>query len=214
MISHTRRHFFRVAAASGALFLSAKQRQAKASGCLSFYTGQYLCCFLAGTHILTEDGDAQIDTLAAGDILVTNRGRMPVKRIVSFRSDEAPVRVKARALDGSLPRRDLCLTASHCLYVDGVLIPARDLVNEASIAFADDIAGAEYFHIELETHEAIHAEGALAETLLAEHMTPYAPIVRYDGGRSELKALLRRLSSPFVDIRDPIQVAYDSIAAL
>jgi hypothetical protein len=44
-------------------------------------------------------------------------------------------------------------------------------------------------------------------------MTPYAPLVGYGGGRSDLKALLRLAVSPFVDVRDPIQVAYSRIAA-
>jgi hypothetical protein len=101
----------------------------------------------------------------------------------------------------------------------------------------------EYFHIELETHEVIFAEGAAAETLLvmndleafaslirdkfdnfaerkrlygvndAVPMTPYAPRVCYNGRRSELKALLRRAVSPVADVRDSIQLVHDRIAA-
>jgi Hint domain len=100
----------------------------------------------------------------------------------------------------------------------------------------------EYFHIELETHEVIFAEGVAAETLLvmkereafadlireefdnfaerkqlygndALAMTPCAPRVCYNGRRSELKALLRRAVSPIVDMRDPIQLVHDRIAA-
>ena len=100
----------------------------------------------------------------------------------------------------------------------------------------------DYFHIELETHEMIFAEGAAAETLLVtsdretfadlthdkfdnfvEHerlytaagfppMMPCAPRLCYNGRRSELKAFLRRAVSAVVDIRDPIQLVHDSIA--
>src|SRR5262245_24651161 len=93
----------------------------------------------------------------------------------------------------------------------------------------------EYFHIEPETHEVILAEGAPVETLLLTEgresfsnfveyerlygpdvgpvMVPYAPMLFYSGGRKHLKALLRLGVSRLVDVRDPIQVAYDRIAA-
>ena len=43
-------------------------------------------------------------------------------------------------------------------------------------------------------------------------MTPPAPILRYRGRRQELKGLIRSLISNVVDVRDPIQIAYDQIA--
>jgi hypothetical protein len=43
-------------------------------------------------------------------------------------------------------------------------------------------------------------------------MTPFAPILRYDGRRQELKGLVRSLISNVVDVRDPIQIAYDQLA--
>src|SRR6516164_955605 len=42
--------------------------------------------------------------------------------------------------------------------------------------------------------------------------TPFAPILRYHGRRQELNGLLRSLISNVVDVRDPIQVAYDQLA--
>ena len=133
---------------------------------------------------------------------------------------------------------------NHALFIDGVLIPAIYLVNGTSIvqAMPEGVEEIEYFHIELETHEVIFAEGAAAETLLvmkdretfadlirekfdnfAERkrlyginggppMTPCAPRVCYNGRRSELKALLRRAVSPLVDMRDAIQLVHDRIA--
>ena len=43
-------------------------------------------------------------------------------------------------------------------------------------------------------------------------MTPFAPILRYHGRRQELNGLLRSLISNVVDVRDPIQIAYDHLA--
>jgi hypothetical protein len=91
----------------------------------------------------------------------------------------------------------------------------------------------EYYHIELDTHEVIYAEGALVESYDGSNresfsnfvqyerlygaerqseMTPFAPILRYRGRRQELKGLVRSLISNVVDVRDPIQSAYDQLA--
>jgi hypothetical protein len=43
-------------------------------------------------------------------------------------------------------------------------------------------------------------------------MTPFAPILRYRGRREELKGLVKSLISNVVDVRDPIQIAYDQLA--
>jgi hypothetical protein len=43
-------------------------------------------------------------------------------------------------------------------------------------------------------------------------MTPFAPILRYHGRHQELNGLVRSLISNVVDVRDPIQVAYDELA--
>lgn len=214
--------------------------------CINPYNGQWYCCFLSGMRILTAAGDTPVEEIAIGERVKTDRGEYrPVKWIgrrrfknaASASSPFLPIRIARYALDERTPHADLYVSPSHCLYIDGALIPADHLVNNLSIvsALPEGLEDIEYFHIELETHEVIYAEGAPVETLLVtsdrevfdnfveyehlygtehrEPMTPYAPILRYNGGRSELKGLLRRLASPVVDIRDPIQVAYDRISA-
>jgi hypothetical protein len=149
----------------------------------------------------------------------------------------APIRVAAFALSDQYPRRDLFLSPHHSLFIDGLLIPVQWLVNGKTITLADmdDRDSIEYFHIELETHEVVFAEGTPAETLLVtngrEHfgnfiqyeelygagdqpaMQPFAPCLEYNGARGELSRLVRSAVSPVVDIRDPIQKARARIAA-
>jgi hypothetical protein len=43
-------------------------------------------------------------------------------------------------------------------------------------------------------------------------MTPFAPILRYRNRRQKIQGLARSLVSNLVDVRDPIQIAYDQIA--
>jgi hypothetical protein len=109
------------------------------------------------------------------------------------------------------------------------------LINEASIVQGtpSDMSALEYYHIEFDTHEVIYAEGALVESYDGSNrenfsnfvqyerlygaerqskMTPFAPILRYRGRREELKGLVRSLISNVVDVRDPIQIAYDQLA--
>ena len=82
------------------------------------------------------------------------------------RKDVLPICIKAGALDDRVPQRDLWLSPHHALYLDGMLIEAKDLVNGVSIVQADRVEKVEYFHIELETHDVIIAEGALAESFI------------------------------------------------
>jgi hypothetical protein len=148
-----------------------------------------------------------------------------------------PIRVSRFAIDDRTPQRDLCLSQEHCLLIDEVLIPAKYLVNGSSIAFDDDARMSEtieYLCVVFDTHEVIFAEGAATESFLyaggqipwdnlddyqclygSQHkmMSPLAPICRYSGGRAEVRGLFRLAASRFVDVRDPIQIAYDRIAA-
>jgi glycosyltransferase involved in cell wall biosynthesis len=52
------------------------------------------------------------------------------------------------------------------MYIDGALVPAGLLVNDRSIVRADSGNDLHYFHIELDAHDAIVAEGAFAETFV------------------------------------------------
>jgi hypothetical protein len=203
-------------------------------------------CFLRGTRILTTGGEVPVEELAIGALVETLNGPLPVKWIgrqrfkklaSSWHRSVAPIRVARFALDDQYPSRDLYLSPMHRLFVDGVLIPVENLMNGRSVAPAemDDSEVIEYFHIELETHEVIFAEGAPAETMLVTNgregfanfveyerlygsderpaMKPFAPVFGYYGGRAELQALLRLALSPIVDVRGPIERARDRIAA-
>jgi hypothetical protein len=76
-----------------------------------------------------------------------------------------PVRVKAGAFGPQLPSRDLLPSPQHAIFDEAVLIPVKYLVNGASVVI-EDVASIEYFHVELERHELLLAEGLPTESYL------------------------------------------------
>ena len=130
-------------------------------------------CFLRGTRIAVPGGERAIETLSPGDNVVTVSG--VVRRIVWIgqgkvlatrgrRTAATPVIVRKGAFADNVPNADLRVTRAHSLYLDNVLIPAEFLGNHRSILWDDQAREVEIFHIELETHDVILANGAPAET--------------------------------------------------
>jgi hypothetical protein len=133
-------------------------------------------CFMAGTMIATPDGEAAIETLRPGDLVLTSEGATkPVNWIgmqtISTRFADPirnlPIRVKAGALAENTPARDLLISPDHALLVDGVLISAGALVNGSSIIRETNVPEVFiYYHVELDDHSLILAENAPAETFV------------------------------------------------
>ena len=148
-------------------------------------------CYCRGTRIATPRGEQRVEQLRIGDRVMTRSGvARPIKwigrrsfagRFILGRKDILPVCIKAGALGDAIPRRDLWISPHHAMFfadmffadvffaedgASGALIEARDLVNGKSIVQAEHADKVEYFHIELETHDVIIAEGALSETFI------------------------------------------------
>jgi hypothetical protein len=242
----TRRQLFRVMAAGAASvpFLASARKTASAP-CPSVLR---CACLLKGTKISTPSGDRLVQELQIGDEVQTLSGRKTIKWIGyskytkeeggAWQDSVMPIRVARLAIDDHSPHSDLYLSPLHCIFFNEALIPVKYLINGTSVAQGapSDMSAIEYYHIELDTHEVLYAEGALVESFIDDDgssrenfsnfvqyerlygpegqskMTPFAPILRYRGRRQELKGLVRSLISNVVDVRDPIQIAYDQLA--
>lgn len=133
-------------------------------------------CFVAGTLISTPAGEIPIENLNRGDPVYTMKGDVtPIRwtgrrridpRTVSPLREHVPVRIRPGALDPGSPNRDLHVSPDHCLFCNGSLIPAKLLVNGKSITQEPTLEPFTYYHIELESHDVVIAEGAYVESYL------------------------------------------------
>jgi hypothetical protein len=75
------------------------------------------------------------------------------------------MRVVAGAFGDGLPHRGLFLSPDHAVFIDGVFIPIRYLVNGRTIR-QEPRAAVSYWHVELERHDVLLAEGLPSESYL------------------------------------------------
>ncbi|MGX5775464.1 Hint domain-containing protein [Methylorubrum zatmanii] len=134
-------------------------------------------CFVTGTRIATQRGEVPVEALLVGDLALTAEGGLrPVvwigQRHVEWPAPgQAPVRIRAGAF-GQAPSRDLYLSPGHPVLVGagadgegGVLVPVMCLVNGTTIARMTP-APVTYWHVELDRHDILLAEGLPAESYL------------------------------------------------
>jgi hypothetical protein len=193
-------------------------------------TDPSIACFLIGTKIETASGSVAVEEISIGDLLKTGSGDLRSVKWIGRRGYGAPfvasnphlrpIRFRTGALGGGLPQRDLLVSARHAMYIDGMLLPAEALVNGVSIVRDDPTGDVTYFHIELDTHDIILAEGAPSETFVdddsrgmfhnaAEYRMLYPSSVtvsaRYCAPRVEegeaVEVIRRRLAAIADDIR-------------
>jgi autotransporter passenger strand-loop-strand repeat protein len=132
-------------------------------------------CFAAGTRILTPQGEIAVERLRTGDAVINRRGEdVPIiwigRRRLNLerhqRPEQAqPVRIAADAFADGVPARDLVLSPDHALFLDGVLVPAKALINGRNVVQLRRQA-VTYYHVELAEHDVIFAEGCAVESYL------------------------------------------------
>jgi hypothetical protein len=136
----------------------------------------FVPCFAAGTRILTTAGETAVEAVTVGDLVPTLSGGMrPVVWIGHTRIDldrhpepdrAAPIRVAAHAFGPEMPHRDLLLSPDHAVWLEGALVPIHLLVNGATIRREAGAGAVTYFHVELDSHDVLLAEGMPAESFL------------------------------------------------
>jgi hypothetical protein len=203
-------------------------------------------CLLRGSSIATPAGVVRIEDLKVGDLVETISGKAKAVRWVGrqvfktsrglWAANVMPIRISRGAFADGVPSRDLYVSPGHAVYVDGVLIRARDLVNNTTIAAAlpsssDTI---EYYNVLLDSHDVLLAEGMPVESFQLwddghesfdnfieveklhpanTRMASFAPVIGEESGRQHLKALLLLGVAHIVPTRDRFKELTDRIAA-
>ncbi len=146
-----------------------------------------IVCFLRGTLIAcAPERQVTVESLKVGDwVRTADRGPMQIRWIgytrldhdtVAGRPEFRPIRIRRGALGPDRPDRDLFLSAQHRVLVKSqiarrlfgaaqVLSAAKHLVGLRGIDVHVDCQGADYFHILLDSHEIVFANGAACESL-------------------------------------------------
>ncbi|MGL5012209.1 MAG: Hint domain-containing protein [Paracoccaceae bacterium] len=144
----------------------------------AFVTLNSVPCFVAGTLILTDQGERRVEELQPGDLVMTHdEGPQPVRwvgqRRVLARGAFAPIRIKANTFGD---HRTLMLSPQHRVLIrDGlaellfgepeVLVAAKDLVNDRSIRVQEG-GEVDYVHILFDKHQVVFSEGLATESFL------------------------------------------------
>lgn len=150
-------------------------------------------CFVSGTLIGTPEGFVAIEQLNRGDRINTRDcGPQPIRwifrREIGLAELLSDPRLRPVVLPG--PKR-LMVSRHHRVVVAGkiarrmfgedeVLVPAKDLVGACGVELDSNIAGFCYYHILLDSHNVINADGFAAESLYlgAEGLHAMTPSAR------------------------------------
>jgi uncharacterized repeat protein (TIGR03803 family) len=141
----------------------------------------FVVCYAAGTRIATQTGERPIERLREGDLVLAGGAdgvfrprpvRWVGRRVLDLATHPdpelaAPIRLLAGALGPGSPARDLVVSPDHCLLLDQHLLPAYRLLNGVSVV-QEHPPTVEYWHVELDAHGLLLAEGVPAESYLDE----------------------------------------------
>lgn len=138
--------------------------------------GASVVCFAAGTLIETATGPAPVETLQAGDLVMTrDRGLQPLRwtgsRRVAATGSLAPIVFRRGAIGN---RRRLVVSPQHRMLIadwraellfgqPSVLVKAKDLVDGEKVLRAEG-GQVSYHHILFDRHEIVYAEGVPSES--------------------------------------------------
>ncbi|MEM7439364.1 MAG: Hint domain-containing protein [Pseudomonadota bacterium] len=163
-------------------------------------------CFVAGTRIMTPNGERNVENLQAGDRVVTrDHGtktlRWVGRRKMTAKGRFAPIEIAAGALNNARalyvsPQHRMLLTDWRAELLFGeaqVLVPAIHLTNDSTIRQC--VGGfVTYVHLMFDQHEIIFAEGAPTESFFPGEMALSA--LETDA-RDELLAIFPELKATF-----------------
>ncbi len=136
-------------------------------------------CFVAGTRIETPDGPKDVETLRAGDLVLTlDDGPQPIRwagqRTVEAQGRFAPILISAGHYGA---RTDVLLSPQHRVLIRDVwaellfgeaevLVKAKDLVDGTRVRQVTQRKTVTYVHLLLDRHQILESSGLASESYL------------------------------------------------
>lgn len=163
-------------------------------------SGTTIPCFANGTQIQTDQGFVAIENLKAGDKVQTLDAGLKIVRWVGHGKISACRMIAEPKLRPVLipGDTDLRVSRQHRLLIKGaiaqrmfgqdeILVPAKDLIGQCGVIEDPKCADVTYYHILLDDHHILNANGVAAESLYLgkeaiKAMSPEA--------RAEIEAIL------------------------
>lgn len=194
-------------------------------------TSPIIICFCNGSLILTDRGQVPVETLVAGDLLITRDcGLQPILWIGSRKLDSIdlaqckkmfPVCIRKGALGWNTPTQDLSVSPQHRFCLGGessqlmfgqekVLVAAKHMVNGVTIIQDKSVCEVTYFHILLAEHHIIYGNGSPSESLHLSDMAHMAQDQDTFGENSMLFPELADLSDRHNVTALPVLKAYEA----
>ena len=162
------------------------------TGTMIFQNIEYVTpCFTPGTLIATPQGEVPVESLRAGDRIITRDNGMQEirwmgRRDLSWGDLRAaphlkPVLLRQGSLGNGLPEVDMMVSPNHrllvandrtALYFDEpeVLVAAKHLLTPQGV-HSVDAAGVSYIHFMCERHEVVLSNGAWTESFQPGDLT-------------------------------------------
>jgi hypothetical protein len=173
--------------------------------------GSSYICFTKGTQILTGAGERAVENLCVGDEVVTKDfgiqkvrwiGSNTLSGLTPQHQKSQPITIKAHAFGRNVPARDTLLSPNHAILNDHwkaalyfgdeeILTPAKFLLN-ADYTFRNTVPSVTYYHILLDRHSLIAANGMWSESL---YLGSQCMEMLTQTGRSEIFDAFPRLRS-------------------
>jgi hypothetical protein len=184
-------------------------------------------CYLAGTRIRTERGEIAVEALTTADrVILASGGAAPIRWIGQRRldlsrhrtpKDVQPIVFHPNALADGVPSRALYVSPAHAMAIDGGLIPARLLINGASIVRDTTRRWVHWYHVELDAHGILLAEGTPSESYLdtgnrSDFENGGEPMVLHPTLADGQAGRVSRSCAPFWDTPDRIQPIWQRLA--
>lgn len=179
-------------------------------------------CFTPGTMIMTAVGEVPVETLRAGDLVMTrDHGLQPLRWVgrrdlsltdLLVQPDLQPVRIAQSALGDSSPSRDMMVSPQHRILLEGaraeilfgeaeVLVAAKHLVGCNGVAQSVPAEGVSYIHLLFDRHEIVQSNGLWTESFQPADRTLSAMDAAARGEVIELFPALAANDNAYVSAR-------------